>query len=139
MGTIHRKRFQRLGENNRKRYRGTHRFTDGSHPYFVRQLAHTVWNHTAKRCSSQTLDQAIDALFTQHAILFQREVDGLTNPQVNFLKALCDEVRQHSSAEVIREYHLGTSANVICIKEALVKKEILDIIPDRIEFIDPLS
>ncbi|MBI3193419.1 MAG: hypothetical protein HYZ34_03005 [Ignavibacteriae bacterium] len=35
---------------------------------------------------------SLNALMTQHAILFQREVDGLTNPQIHSLKALCSNV-----------------------------------------------
>lgn len=109
-----------------------------NHPYFVQQLAHTAWNFTSKYCTEKELNLAIDELLTQHEILFQREVDNLTNSQINFLKALCDNVKQLSAADTLREYKLGTSANVNRIKESLVKKEIIDITPSNIEFIDPL-
>lgn len=109
-----------------------------NHPYFVQQLAHTVWDLTQKSCTEKELNQAIDKLLNQHTILFQREVDNLTNPQINFLKALCDNVKQFSSTKTLMEYKLGTSGNVNRIKESLLKKEILDITPDNIEFIDPL-
>jgi len=46
-------------------------------------------------------------------------------------------VKQLSSAETINTYKLGTSANVIRIKEALANKEIIDTV-GGIEFIDPL-
>jgi len=109
-----------------------------NHPYFVQQLAHTVWSHTTKNCTEKEYRQSIDALLTQHAILFQREVDGLTNPQINFLKALCSNIAQFSAAETLRAYRLGTSGNVNRIKQSLVNKEIIDITPQHIEFIDPL-
>lgn len=109
-----------------------------NHPYFVQQLAHTVWNNTAKTCTDKELLDSLDTLLTQHAILFQREVDNLTNPQINFLKALSSDVPQLSSAETLRNYHLGTSGNVNRIKQSLVNKEVIDINPKRIEFIDPL-
>lgn len=109
-----------------------------NHPYFVQQLAHTVWNSTKKKCTEKEYNESIDRLFTDHAILFQREVDGLTNPQINFLKAVCSNVTQFSSAETLQAYKLGTSGNVNRIKESLVNKEVLDITPKRIEFIDPL-
>lgn len=109
-----------------------------NHPYFVQQLAHTVWNMTKKLCTEKELNTAIDDLITQHTILFQREVDNLTNPQVNFLKALCDGVTQFSSTDTLSKYQLGTSGNVNRIKESLVKKEIIDITQNKIEFIDPL-
>lgn len=109
-----------------------------NHPYFVQQLAHTAWNLTKNYCTENELNLAIDKLLNQHTILFQREVDNLTNPQINFLKALCNNVKQFSSANTLIEYKLGTSGNVNRIKESLVKKEILDIRPGNIEFIDPL-
>ena len=39
---------------------------------------------------------------------------------------MCHDVKQFSSAETIVNYKLGTSANVIRIKEALENKEIID-------------
>lgn len=109
-----------------------------NHPYFVQQLAHTTWNITQKSCTERELNLAIDELLTQHTILFQREVDNLTNMQINFLKALSNNVKQFSASDTLGGYKLGTSANVNRIKDALVKKEIIDITPNNIEFIDPL-
>lgn len=99
-----------------------------NHPYFVQQLAHTAWNLTKNYCTENELNLAIDKLLNQHTILFQREVDNLTNPQINFLKALCNNVKQFSSANTLIEYKLGTSGNVNRIKESLVKKETLDLV-----------
>jgi hypothetical protein len=109
-----------------------------NHPYFVQQFAYNVWNATKKNCTEHELNSSLDELLTQHSILFQREVDSLTNPQINFLKALCSNVKQFSAAETLRNFQLGTSANVNRIKESLVKKEVIDITPHNIEFIDPL-
>lgn len=109
-----------------------------NHPYFVQQLSHVVWNLTEKICTEKELNSAIDELLTQHNILFQREVDNLTNSQVNFLKALCKGVKHFSSYNTLREYQLGTSGNVNRIKSALLKKEIIDITTNNIEFTDPL-
>lgn len=109
-----------------------------NHPYFVQQLAHVVWRISRTVCTETDINDAIDELILQHTILFQREVENLTNSQINFLKALCENVIQFSSSETLKKYKLGTSANVIRIKESLVKKEIIDITPEKIEFIDPL-
>lgn len=109
-----------------------------NHPYFVQQFANAVWNNTDKNCTESHYRSALDALLTQNGILFQREVDGLTNPQLNFLKALCNNITQFSAAETLHTYKLGTSGNVNRIKKSLVSKEVLDITPQLIEFIDPL-
>ena len=61
----------------------------------------------------------------QNSILFQRETDNLTNNQLNYLKALIDGVKQLSSKETMESYKLGTSANVLRIKEGLENKEVI--------------
>ena len=43
-----------------------------------------------------------------------------------------------SSKKIIKTYHLGTSANVSRIKQALISKEIIEIQGNHIEFLDPL-
>lgn len=109
-----------------------------NHPYFVQQYAHTVWMQTVEVCTIKELHTALETLLIQHAILFQREVDNLTNPQVNFLKALSQGIVKFSAADNLRKYRLGTSGNVNRIKESLLSKEIIDITGQNIEFLDPL-
>ncbi len=109
-----------------------------NHPYFVQQLAYTTWNLTKKECSENNVEMAIEELLIQNSILYQREIDNLTNSQINFLKALCDNVKQLSSIETIKKYNLGTSANVNLIKNTLYKREIIDFTYNTVEFIDPL-
>lgn len=109
-----------------------------NHPYFVQQYAQTVWLKTIKGVNQDVMEYALETLLIQHGILFQREVDQLTNYQVNFLKALCKNVKQFSSAATLKEFNLGTSANVLRIKQALENKEIIDTVSGKAEFIDPL-
>ena len=71
-------------------------------------------------------------------MLFQNLTDGLSNTQVNFLKALINDVEKFSSQAVILEYGLGTSANITKIKKMLISKEIIDAEGGRITFLDPL-
>lgn len=72
------------------------------------------------------------------AILYQREVDLLSNMQVNFLKAVCSEVEKFSANETLREFNLGSSANIKRVREALIEKEVIDMINGKPEFSDPL-
>jgi hypothetical protein len=109
-----------------------------NHPYFVQQLAQAVWLRTVKKCNDTVIDATLNELLDQYTILYQKEVDQLTNPQLNFLRALCDKVEQLSSAETIREYKLGTSANISRIRVALENKELIDISGKQISFNDPL-
>ena len=79
-----------------------------NHPNFVQQLAQASWLAASKTCRRQHVEAALENLLVQHTILFKREVDQLTNLQVNYLKALCDEVEQISSSAILKEYNLGT-------------------------------
>lgn len=108
-----------------------------NHPYFVQQLAHIVWVNTKDKGTEKIIEKSLDDLLNQNAILYQRDLDNMTNYQLNFLKALCGNNGKLSSSETIRKYNLGTSANVIRIKNSLEGKEIIDITGKKIEFIDP--
>ena len=108
------------------------------HPYYVQQLAQQTWLRSQKVCNENTVIQSIESLLLQLSLLFQNITDSLTETQVNFLRALIDEIEKLSSKETIQNYKLGTSATVLRIKEALVNKEILDIQGDNISFLDPM-
>jgi len=109
-----------------------------NHPYFVQMLAKNVWHNTQKVCSDLTLNTTVEELLEQHSLMFQRELDNLTNKQVNFLKALADGVTQFSSQETLANYDLGAQGNTTRIKAALESREIIDLWGEHIEFIDPL-
>lgn len=74
----------------------------------------------------------------QLSLLYQALTDKLSNSQANLLKALICNERQLSSQDVMREYQLGTFANVLKIKKVLSNNEIIDIHGESITFIDPL-
>ncbi|MCP4148645.1 MAG: ATP-binding protein [bacterium] len=108
------------------------------HPYYTQQLAHLTWINTNESVTGNILDDAVDELLNQNSILYQREIEGLTNSQINFLKAVTIEKNGLSSARIIRKYKLSTSANVAKLKKALEKKEVIDILDKKPVFIDPV-
>ncbi len=57
-----------------------------NHSYFTQQLANVVWMNTTKTTTKTILGQSIVQLLSQYDMLFQKELDGLTNHQANFLK-----------------------------------------------------
>ena len=68
-----------------------------------------------------------------------RDTENLTNSQYNFLKAVASGIHKGlSSKEVVHEYRMGTSANVLKIKKALIEKELIDEQPGNIQFLDPV-
>jgi len=109
-----------------------------NHPYFVQMLAKNVWQNTAKKCSSEIIALTLHELLIQNSLMFQRELDHLTNKQINFLKALAFGVTKFSTKETLATYDLGTQGNITRIKSSLENSEIIDLWGDKIEFIDPL-
>jgi hypothetical protein len=81
---------------------------------------------------------AHQSLVAQLSLLFQSKTDELTNSQINFLKALIDGVEKFSSKETLDEYKIGTSANVLRVKNTLESKEIIDIQGSNISLLDPM-
>ncbi len=109
-----------------------------NHSYYVQQLAQQVWLRSAKTCNEENIRQAFNSLLLQLGLLFQNITDSLTSIQVNFLKALIEETELLSSQKTLSHYGLKTSANVLKIKQALVKKEIIDVQGKEIYFLDPM-
>ena len=108
-----------------------------NHSYYVQQLSHLVWVRTNDVVTKKIFDEAVNDLLNQNAILFNREIEYLSNTQISFLQALAaGEARFHSN-KVIVQYKLGSSSNVSKIKEALEKKEIIDNLAPKLEFLDP--
>jgi AAA+ ATPase superfamily predicted ATPase len=108
------------------------------HPYYVQQLAQQSWLRTKKTCNSKLIHEAHESIVNQLSLLFQTRTEELTNPQLNFLHALLENVEQFSSKETLATYQLGTSANIIRIKRALENKEIIDIQANKISILDPM-
>ncbi len=109
-----------------------------NHSYFVQQFANMVWLNTIDTCNEEIIEESLCQLLTQHEILFVKELDYLSNTQVNFLLALCNDEPQLSGKKTIAKYKLGTSGNVSKIKKALIDKEIIDQQGKKISFQDPL-
>ena len=104
-------------------------------------------NHFISVCDSLTkgyiteavLMDALNILLSIHEPRFVSMMDDLTTFQVNLLLAVVDDHTKFSSAEVIRDYGLNSSANVRRLKDALIKKEIITFNEnDEPQIIDPL-
>ncbi len=108
------------------------------HPYYVQQLAQQTWFRTNVNCSAEIVQDAHESLILQLSLLFQTITDELTSTQVNYLKAMIRNEKHLSSKHTIEKYNLGTSANVLRIRKALLKKEIIDKQGKSYIILDPL-
>ena len=108
------------------------------HPYGVQQLAYSTFIQSGHVCKALDIDQALERLLDHHGMLYQRIVDDLSNPQLNFLRALLTGETKPSSKAAIQHFGLGTSGNVNRIKQALQDKDLLDFTGPQVEWLDPL-
>ena len=108
-----------------------------------------IWyiNHFSSICDAlsrgyimePTLQEALDTLLSIHEPHFIAQMNDLTTFQVSLLHAILDGHKHFSSAEIIRQYNLNSSANVRRLKDALCKKEIVTFEDDETPVVlDPL-
>ena len=105
-------------------------------------------NHFTSICDSLSkgyimepvLLEALDTIISINRGRFVAAMHDLTTFQVSLLKAIIDGYTKFSTADVIRNYSLNSSANVRRLKDALMKKEILTFEGDdeRPVIFDPL-
>lgn len=109
------------------------------HSYYVQQLSFLVWIATEKKVTEAIVLAALENLLAQNSLLYTRDTENLTNPQHQFLKALASGITKGlSSREVLQDYQLGTSANVLKVKKALIQKELIDESGNKVSFLDPV-
>ena len=109
-----------------------------NHPYYVQQLSQLSWFRTTNECTKEIVDSAFEGLEAQLGLVFSLIIDGLTPSQIGFLQAVAKGETSFTSQLVLSKYKLGSSANVKNIKNALEKKELIDILPDSITLQDPV-
>ena len=106
---------------------------------YVQHLAWVVWYKSSVAVTNGDMANAIDDLLEQNKLFFQREVEQLSEHQLNFLRALANGVTSgFSRKEIVRKYRLQSSANVQSVKKALLKKDLIDIDGRIVAFNDPL-
>ena len=106
---------------------------------YVQHLAWVVWFKSDNVVTNKDITAAIDDLLEQNKVFFQREVEQLSEHQLNFLRALANGVTNgFSRKDVIKKYRLESSANVQSVKKALLKKDLIDVDGQEISFNDSL-
>ena len=110
-----------------------------NHSSYVQQLAWLLWIRTTDIATEEQLTHALEDLLDQNNILFQSETENLYAYQMNFLKAVIDGIHsKFSSKEIILKYNLGTSANIVRLKSALLQKELIETDGKEIILADPV-
>jgi len=106
-------------------------------PYFIQMLSRYVWIKSGELIIDEDLKSAVEEIILQNSVWYIREVERMTPPQFNYLKAVMNGEKQLSGQDVIRKYKLGSSANIAKIKRVMEEREILDFWNPYPEFNDP--
>jgi len=136
-GKFIKKRFKDTGKNITKKQAEYLAEQVENHSYYVQQLAQQAWLRTATSCSVAIIDNSLQSIKYQLSLLFVGMTETLTATQLYFLRAIIEGVTVFGQENLLK-YRLGTSANVIRIKDALLSKEIIDITAKNIEIQDPV-
>ena len=109
-----------------------------NHPYYVQQLAQYTWLRTSDACSKDIVDNALQAMLDSFNLQFINLMDTLTEKQRNFLCAVSEGEKKLSSVDTLQRYQLGTSGNLRIIKDALKKRDLIDVTGKDIQIQDPI-
>ncbi|MFH2143591.1 MAG: P-loop NTPase fold protein [Bacteroidota bacterium] len=107
------------------------------HSWYVQQLAHYTWNLTEKTATKTEINTALLELINANSPLYQKEIESISNTQLNLLKAVLKGERQFTSTAVMRNYKLGTPRNVSKNKTILINSDLIHEIDGVYEFVDP--
>ncbi|MFA7115728.1 MAG: hypothetical protein WC140_00635 [Bacteroidales bacterium] len=99
-------------------------FTQG-HPYYCQLLSDICFNNTKGYLNNNIINDSIEKLIVLMKPHFIDWINDLTNFQINLLEATNDGVINFSYSKNIKKYDLRSSANIVRLKEALIKKEII--------------
>jgi len=136
-GKFIQKRFKETGKDITKEQAEYLAELVENHSYYVQQLAQQTWLRTKKTCSTEIIDTSLQSIKNQLSLLFVGLTENLTATQLYFLQAIINGETVFGQ-ENLKKYRLGTSANVLRIKNALVSKDVIDITAKTIEIQDPV-
>ena len=109
---------------------------------YVQQLAWFVWLRTAdsSEATSDDVEYGINCLLDACEPLFLQQTEDLSAYQMNFLHALANGVHNgFTQSAILKDYSLGTAANITRLKKALVDKDLIMATgPRYLEISDPI-
>lgn len=107
------------------------------HSYYVQQIFQILWYISGSKVKATDIHEALQRLVQQNELQFQKIVEGLTTYQLNYLKAVCSEIKNVSSKESIKQFSLGTTATIQRSIQALLQKDVIDTMGKEVMLVDP--
>lgn len=110
-----------------------------NHSSYVQQLSWLVWSRSDSVATASDIEQAESDLISQNSPLFEKQTEDLTGYQLSLLRAITDGVHgSFTSQEVIDKYGLSSSANANSVRNALIKKEVIETTEGQTYMTDPV-
>ena len=89
--------------------------------------------------SSEIVETAKQDLLRQNHALFIEQINSLTAYQLRFIGAIyAGKGLELGHKSTIDEFRLGSSANITAVKQALQKRELIDVEGKDVYFSDPI-
>jgi hypothetical protein len=107
------------------------------HSWYTQQLAHYTWQNTDDQASIKNIELSLIELINANSPLYQKEVEILSNTQLNLLKAMAKGEKKLMSSKVMQKYKLGTPRNVSKNRDLLINNDIVYKENDDFLFLDP--
>ena len=107
------------------------------HSWYVQQLAHYVWQQTDDMADEKLINNAINELLAANSPLYQKELEIMSNTQLNLLKAIIKGESKLTSVKVMKNHRLGTPRNVSKNKTKFINNDIIHKVADQYEMLDP--
>lgn len=107
------------------------------HSYYTQYAFQILWYISSNKIKSVDVENTLLRLAEQNELQFQKVIESLTTYQLNFLKALCSGDQNLHSSESIKKFSLGTSATVQRSIQALLQKDVIDVMGSDVMFVDP--
>lgn len=108
-----------------------------NHSWYVQQLSHYIWNLTDYEATIAEFNTGLNELINANYPLYQKDVESISQTQLNLLKAVAKSETQFTSTMVMQKYALGTPRNVSKNKSILINADIIHEIDGKYEFVDP--
>ncbi len=108
-----------------------------SHSYYTQNAFQILWYISSAKVKDSDVEMALIRLAEQNELQFQKIIEGLTTYQLNFMKAVCKGTESLHSKKTIKDFLLGTSATIQRSIQALLQKDVVDVMGKQITVVDP--
>ncbi len=108
-----------------------------SHSYYTQNAFQILWYISSGKVKSSDVEMTLIRLAEQNELQFQKTIEGLTTYQLNFLKAVCKGSNFLHSKETIKKFSLGGTATIQRSIQALLQKDVIDVMGKEIMVVDP--